>query len=245
MRIPCLIFFLPALLLRADGLADLRNTLNTLKGEDAVKATLQRQTWKEKVKDKKTNTTQGQAQILVEDGAGGLRLSFPRPLLATVAQEANQRAANPEAATPTRTAMAEISALAAQDTLSSAPGLLRKLSSAQVLEDRQDTYAGKPARLLVLKVDPKWDADIRKAIKSSEVAAKLWMTTDGTPLAYWQRTAFKASKFLISFEAAQTEEQRFARVGNRLVTTYRSEEEFGSGMGEVTKEKNLVTVNIQ
>lgn len=239
----CLLLAL-ALPLSADGLSSLRATLRKLPGGDAVKATVDHAFTRETVEDKKPTKAQGRVAVSVEDGAQGLRLGWGRPVLSQAAQEARQQARDPEATTGTRSALKAIDAVEADELMNYAGAMLRALESAELLEEKDEAWQGRPARLLRLKVAPKLPAAQKKYVKSLTVEARVWVAPDGTPLASSHRMAFKASRFFISFEGSQQEERRFQRVGNRLVVTFCDNRERNSGFGQTTDSQKTTTVTV-
>lgn len=228
----------------ADGLANLKANLAKLNGGDAVKATVDHAFWRQTTEDKKPVQTQGRVAVAVEDGAQGLRLAWGRPLLQQAAQEAKVQAQNPEKPAGTRSALRAIDAVEAGELVNYADTLLRNLDTAQLLEEKDDTWQGKPARLLKLKVEPRMPASQKKYVKKLDVQASIWVGADGLPLAASDTMAFTASRFFISFEGSSKHERRFQRVGNRLVVAYQQVEDANSGFGQSTASKQTTTVTI-
>lgn len=230
---------------QADGLADLRGALSRLNGQEAVKASVDHQSWRKVVDGKKSDIIQGRAQAQVEDGPAGLKLAFPKNLLQQAAQEAQARAKDPEKTTPTWTAIGEVSLKQVVEWANQGDALLREIEEGQakVLEDRADTFQGKPARLLVLQVTPRMKAEDKKNVKDLQISAKVWLGQDNLPMGWTSSTQVKASKFFISFTSTQSEETRFALVRNRLVATYVCKEESSSVMSMNTQSKQVTTIS--
>lgn len=241
---PCCLLLI-ATALRADGLGDLKAALARLNGQEAVKGSVEHQSWRKVVDGKKSDIIQGRAQAQVEEGPGGLKLAFSRPLLQQAAQESAARAKDPERNTPTWSALGEVSLKRVMDWANQGEVLGRELEEAQakVLEDRTDSFQGRPARLLVLQVTPRLKGSDKKDLKSLEVTAKLWLGPDNLPLGWASTTQVKASKFFVTFTSTQSEETRFAVVRNRLVATYASREESSSVMSMNTQSKQVTTLS--
>jgi hypothetical protein len=240
------LFLVAASLLRGDTLSDLKAQLAKLNGGDTVKATLDIQFWRQLVDDKKPTISQGKASAQVEDGPQGVRIGWSRNLLQQAQAEAKAQAVDPEKSTPIRSAMESLGPVGISEYLNYAEALLREFERAQarVQEERQETWNSKPARLLILKVEPRIPAGQRKYIKDLKVDARLWVGTDGLPLAYATTVKFKGSRFFISFEGSNSEELRFGRVGNRLVALQISSENQNSGLGQQSHRKSTATLTV-
>ena len=189
---------------------------------------------------------QGKASAQVEDGPGGLRIAWSRPLLQQAQSESRAQAQNPDKVAPTRDALGGFGPMGMADYLNYAEPLLRDLERGQiqVLQERAEAWNGHPARLLVLKVTPRLPEAQRKFIKDIKVDAKLWVGPDGLPLAYATAVKYKGSRFFISFEGSSTDEWRFIKVGNRLVVSQAQSENSQSGLGQQTQRKSTTTVTV-
>lgn len=233
-------------LLQADALSDLKSGLARLSGGEGVKATADVQIWRQVVDDKKPVVTQGRASAQVEDGPQGVRIGWSRGLLQQAQAEARAQALDPEKSVPTRLAMDSLGAVGVSEYLNYAGPLLRELDRAQarVQEERSEAWNGKPARLLVLKVEPRIPASQRKYIKDLKVDARLWLGADGLPLAYASSVKFKGSRFFVSFEGSNAEELHFARTGSRLVAVHIASENQNSGLGQQSQRKSTTTLTL-
>jgi len=232
-------------LAQADALSDLKGTLSRLNGQEPVKATVVYQFWSQQGDDKKPIITEGKATSTVEDGPQGLKISWSRGLLQTAAQEVRAKAQDPEKKTPTRRAIEGLKAMEVAEYLNGSEELLRTLEQAQVLEDKPDTWQGKPARLLTLKLVPRLGQQEKKYVKEMEATAKVWIGADGVPLAAQSQVHVKGRALLvISFEQNQKQEYHFARAGNRLVVIQHVDESRGSGGGEKGQTKTVVNLSL-
>jgi hypothetical protein len=243
MRPSALALFL-VLPLSADGLTSLKSNLAKLNGGDPVKATVDYGFWRQTTEDKKPVQSQGKVTVHVEDGPQGLRLGWGKQVLQQAAQEGRAQSKDPEKTSGTRTALRAVDALEATELLNYAEPMLRNLEGAQLVEERPDTWQGQPARLLILKVEPKMAASQKKYMKKMDVQARVWVGADGLPLATSLSTSFTASRFFISFEGTQKEERHFLQSGNRLVVAYAQAEDSNSGFGQSTASKKTTTVNL-
>lgn len=232
-------------LAQADTLSDLKGLLPRLNGAEPIKATVDYQFWNRQGDDKKPLITEGRATTQVEDGPQGLRMTWSRNTLQAAAQEAKAKALDPEKKTPTRRALEGVKALEVSDYLNGADELLRTLEQSQLVQERLDTWEGKPAKLLQLKVTPKLGQQERKYIKEMEATARVWVSSEGLPLAAETEIRMKGRALLvISFEQHQKEAFQFTRAGNRLVVLRHAQESSGSGGGEKGQSKTVMSLNL-
>ncbi len=215
----------------ADGLTDLRGTLAKLQGTEAIHAKADIHHWSKNGEGKKAHIKQSHCTIQLEDGPGGLRLGWTPQQIAGARKESQAKAENPEAETPNLDALSALGGLNATGYLCHADYLLQQMNGATVLEDRADTYQGRPSRVLVLKLNPAMNAEEKSMVKNREEKLKVWLDDRGLPLATEHTMALKASKFLISFTVNNREERKLAVLGNRLVVQSETHEDSGSGMG--------------
>ncbi len=234
------LFLLAALPLMADGLSDLKNQLGQLQGQEPVKGQLDRQLWQKDQDGKEApKLIQGSFQVYLEDGPQGLRVQVPQGLLVQARKEQQASLKDPDKEPPTARALRSTNPVDLSDCLNGADSLLRDLAQSSLLEERNDTFEGQPAKLLILKGEPKLNAQARKAMKSMDASLKIWIGADGTPLALEESVVWKASRFFISFEGSQKNSQRFRRVGNRLLVLQKTEESSNSGFGATSQKKTI------
>lgn len=232
-------------LLQADTLADLKSALARLNGQDPVKATVEYQFWSKQGDEKKPVITEGKATTFLEDGPQGLKMSWSRALLQAASQEAQLQAKDPEKKGTTRRAIEGLKAIEASEYLNGAEELLRTLEQGQVVEEKTEAWQGKPAKLLAFKLTPKLAKQDQKYIKEMEATAKVWIGTDGLPLAAETQTRMKGRALLvISFEQLQKAAFQFQRVGNRLVVIHHTQENSGSGGGEKGQSKTVISLTL-
>ncbi len=245
MHLRLLALLLLGSLVRADTLSDLKELLSRLHGAEPIKASVEYQFWSRQGDDKKPVITEGRATTQVEDGPQGLRMAWSRSTLQAAAQEAKSKVLDPEKKTPTRRALESLKALEVSDYLNGAEELLRTLEQSQLVAERAETWQGKPARLLQLKVTPKLGQQERKYIKEMEATAKVWVSAEGLPLAAETEVRMKGRALLvISFEQHQKEIFEFTRAGNRLVVLRHGQESSGSGGGEKGQTKSVMSLSL-
>ncbi|MFZ1375714.1 MAG: hypothetical protein WAS25_03885 [Geothrix sp.] len=243
MRLPILLLSL-ALPIGATGLDDLRSSLQKLQGAEPVKATLDHSFWRQTMDDKKPVISQGKVTAQLEDGPQGLKVTWGRGTLQQAAKELAAQEREPDRPAPTRTALRNVDPLEVGEALNHAEALLRDLAQAQVQEEKADTWQGKSARLLVLKLTPKIPESQKKYLKELKVEAKVWVGADGLPLAFSSSVSYKGSRMFISFEGGNTQELQFTRIGNRLVAVRTTSEDRNSGFGASSQTKKTTTLTV-
>jgi len=233
----------PALLF-ADGLADVRATLQKLQSDQPLRARVEINTRRLGGESDKQKQSQAISSLIVESGPQGLTLSWSPEQIKQSRKAAWTQTANPDAP---KSDLATLKALAAGEALNlldAADPLRRGLEKAVLQEERRDTYQGKPVRLLVIKVDLRLDEEERKALKSSEAILKLWLDGEGVPLAMERDIQARFSKFLIGFRVHEHETREFQRAGGRLVVTRASKDSSGSGFGHSDESHTTTTVTL-
>ena len=237
------LLLITALPCAADGLTELRGTLAKLQGTEAIHAKADIQTWSQDGEGQNARIRQSRSTVQLEDGPTGLRLGWTSSQIQSARKEAQLKAADPEAATPNLDSLSALNGLGATDFLSQSDHLLQQLKGATVLEDRPDSYQGKPTRLVVFKLEKVVDTEEKSMVKDRKETLKVWLDDRGVPLATEHATAIKASKFLISFTANNREARKLAVLGNRLVVANETKENSGSGMGfsNTTKKVTALT----
>src|SRR5688572_14049016 len=137
--------------LHADALSDVRGALGRLAATTPIRATfdLQRNDTDE---GKFANAKYGgRVAVDLESEGDSFRLVIPRTMLDQVSKELDARAKDPNLPTPTERALNDITTVVAAEAIDGAPSLLRLMDDAKVLSDASGTWAGKPARVVVLR----------------------------------------------------------------------------------------------
>jgi hypothetical protein len=249
--LPMRTFFAPALLLaaalaaggaRANPVEELRNRLAGFSSSEQIAMRADVRSNGRSGEGKEQKPRQTQAVVLIEDGPLGLKLGWTSKQVQAAREEGRLRAVNAEAETPNLDALTAIDARQAAQLLDYASALHQQLTGAELLEDKQDTWQGRPARLLRIKPALALGKDEKKAIKSIESEMRVWLDADGVPLAVERKYRLKGSRFLISFEAGESSSVTLGRVKSRLVATSSSRESEGSGMGYSSQERTVITL---
>jgi hypothetical protein len=237
------LFLLAALPCAADGLAELRSTLSRLQGSEAIHATADIQNWSQDGEGKKAHVKQTHSTVQLEDGPNGLRLGWTSAQIQSARKESQLKATDPEAATPNLDSLSALTGLNATSFLSQSDHLLQQLKGATVIEDKADTCQGKPARLVVFKLEPVASSEEKSMVKDRKETLKVWLDGSGVPLATEHALAIKASKLLITFTANNLEARKLAVMGNRLVVQRETKESSGSGMGFSNTSKKVTALS--
>ena len=240
-----LLFLLAApTLLFGDGLNDVRATLQKLQSDEPLRARVETKTRHSGGESNKQKQSEGVSSVIVESGGEGLKLSWAPEQIKQSRKAAWAETANPDAP---KSDVARLKALEAGDALNlldAADPLRRGLERATLLEDKASTYKGKPARLLVIRIDLGLDEEGRKAMKSSEAILKLWLDGEGVPVGLERDVQAKFSKFLIGFKVHDHETREFLRAGGRLIIARSSKENSGSGLGHSDEIHSNTTVTL-
>jgi hypothetical protein len=182
--------------------------------------------------------------LIVESGGEGLKLSWSPDQIRQSRKAAWAETANPDAQKSDIATLKALEAGQALNLLDAADPLRRGLEKATLLEDKSDTHKGKPARLLVIRIDLGLDEEGRKALKSAEAIEKLWLDSDGIPVAMDRNIEARFSKFLIGFKVHEHETREYQRAAGRLVTTSATRDSSGSGLGHSDESHTSMTVTL-
>ena len=227
----------------ADPVADLKTALAGLNDDGTIRTEVTFTFSSKTGNDKNPVAPEATIKVTVEDGAGGLRVTWSRDLLKTIAEEAKAKSSDPEKRTPSERALRELGAGKLNSYLNAAPEILQSLEHAKLIEEKADPWQGRPARLLIFTIDVPLSARDKKIVKEANATAKIWVGADGLPLAAERSFSFKGRAMLvITFESSQLEKLEYARVGNRLVVVRHFEEQNSSGAGESGQQKSTAAL---
>jgi hypothetical protein len=228
----------------ADGLSELRATLLKLRSDQPLRARIEVKTRRKGGESDQQSQAQGTTTVIAESGPQGLQLGWSPEQIRQARQTAREDAANPDAPHAGISALTALDAEKALNLLDDAETLSTFLEKSVLLEDKPDSYQGKPARLLVIRPDLHLDQEGRKALKSSELAFKIWLDGDGVPLAANSSVELKFSKFFISFRVSEHETREYQCAGGRLVVTRVSRDVSSGGLGHTEESHSATTVTL-
>jgi hypothetical protein len=235
-------FLLPLLLaptlLYADGLSDVRATLQKLQSDELLRARVEIKSRHSGGESGKQKQSESVSTVIVANGPDGLTLSWSPDQIHQSRKAAWNEVANPDAPRSDLAALKALEPAQALNFLDAADGLRRALEKSELREDKRETYQGKSARVLVFRIELGLDEEERKALKSSETYLKLWLDGDGVPLAMERDVQAKFSKFLIGFRIHEHDTRTYQRAGGRLVVTHSTHDTSGAGLGH-TEEAHI------
>lgn len=237
-----LLLLLSCTLARADALSDLKQLLASASGAELVTAHV--------VFESVTLTNDGSAStpqqvtLTATDGPEGLHLRWPRELLAQAAgREHGQGGAQ---AAALRAAIDGLKPMDVHGYLNIARQLEEVLAYSELTEDRADTWQGRPARRLSLKLNPPLSKEDRKYIKELTAHATLWLDESGWPLAAERQLSVKGRAMLvITFEQNESESFEFVRAAGRLIASRHEKSSRGSGGGQSGGQKVSATLRVE
>ncbi|MDQ3283551.1 MAG: hypothetical protein M3Q69_19285 [Acidobacteriota bacterium] len=237
------LLFLFALPLSADPLADVRAALARLTGRDAIRATYELQRAVANEGKFNNDAFTGKVTVEVIGDTDGFHMVFPKSLLEQIAREENADAKSAKAVTPMLTASKEIDVGSTSELLDVAPRFLRMLEGAKLVSDLPNTWQGKPARALVLRLADKPQQGPGK-LTVTENRLTLWLGSDMVPLAAEHIAAGKFSFLIFHGEARRKESWHLSRSGDRLVAHRHEFSETSSGMGQKGNESIVGTMRV-
>ncbi|MEO6076594.1 MAG: hypothetical protein ABIP56_07290 [Dokdonella sp.] len=229
----------------ADGLADLRGSLEKFDGNASIAARLSMQKNSKSGDSDEPKTSSAQASVNASSDNGALQISYSSATLSKVEAEANKRSGDAEAVTPLADLLRDITPTQVNAMLSYAGSLKRKLEQATLKEDKADTLDGKPARLLVFEVPLNASAKDKASMKEYTGSLKVWLNDAGIPLAIDQEQVFSGRRMLISFKGSSSETATFQKVGERLVVVKQKRGQTFSGFGQMSDSTTTTTLTIQ
>ena len=245
MKVSLLFLLIAPSLLPADGLSDVRGTLSKLQSDQLLRARVEiktRNTGGES--DKQKQQAEGTSAVIVENGPEGLRLSWSPEQIKQARKAAWEKTLHPDAVKSNLATLAALEANEALNLLDFANPLWRSLEGATLQEDKRDTYQGKPARLLVVRLDLRLNEEARKLMKSADAIVKLWLDEHGVPLGMDRDLQIKLSKFFLTYRVHEHDTRDFAEAGGRLMVTRAVHESFGSGLGHSEESHSNTTVRL-
>ncbi|MES2902515.1 MAG: hypothetical protein V4723_22505 [Pseudomonadota bacterium] len=232
---------------RADGVSDMRAALERASVTTPVKASIEARTWRRTGEGKDAEDDQGQVAVNIDDGARGLSILYSKDLLARIDSEKRVKSKNPDAKTPTSTALSELSPSNVLPFISAAPTLSRTIEKAVLKGERAETYQGKPARVLTFDIPMSTlSKQSLKYAKKFDSTIDIWIGADGMPLASRSRQNVSGRAFVVvSFESTYEESAVYALAGERLVTIKRDTRGTSAGAGEKQEFKNNYSMTLQ
>jgi hypothetical protein len=224
----------------ADTLTDLRVRLQAIKPTTPLTARIELRSNRLEGDDDDQLKTERNATIEAVHDTNGIHLNWTSALLEKAQQQEANSQRNPDA--PKLGVLAPFDANVAVELLDAAPNLLLTLEGATVVESKADQFQSKPATLLTLKLRPSLTKKDKKRVKKYDYSAKLWLDTEGWPVAMESLEHSKASMMLISFITDTKEKRIYSHSTERLFVTTSSHDLTFEGFGQKTEEHTTTTV---
>jgi hypothetical protein len=231
---------------RADGLADLHAALARLAGRTPLRAELALRTLERRGEGAPLDEEDGDAVVLLEDGAAGLRLTLPRETLARAAAEARAGDADPPARTPARWALARLDDAQLPALASAAPALQALVDAARFEDEHDEPWQGRPTRVLRFALpESRLPQPQRRYARRFEGRLEIRIAEDGTPLASAVRETLSGRVFVVvGFDGRDDEDCRYGVVGDRLVTLRRETRVASRGAGTQAELQVVATLRL-
>jgi len=204
---------LPAL--RADGLSDLKAALRALPAREVVRARVEQDGLEREGKTE----TRSHRVTTVEDGPGGLKILQDEGAPAPTGGRGSRKGGAPEGGFRQQVRAQE--------------ELLETLDKARLLDERTDTFEGRPARRLRLALDTGMDEDARKHVQSLDQSFVIWLDPQSLPLAMDLRMEVRARAMLFFKVWTRIQiHRRFQKIKDRLVALDERAEVQGEALGK-------------
>jgi hypothetical protein len=110
------------------------------------------------------------------------------------------------------------------------------------ISERPDTFQGKPARLVEVRIAPEEVANEGGGVKENMIVAQFWIGANGVPLGALMTHTVKARLMVfLNYERSTRDEMTFGVAGNRLVALKRDSQGKEQGPGSEYEFHHLYT----
>ncbi|WP_156413648.1 hypothetical protein [Lacimicrobium alkaliphilum] len=205
----------------ADGLTDLQQALESLKGTTPISATLTNTFTEKRGEGNDLKEQQGSADILLADDGKGLQITYRKAILEVMEQEASLKSEDEDASTPTQDAVNNLEASELKSKLSAAANLLRFIQKAQYQGEEPGTCELGEVRLLNFDLPLEAvisNKKVRDYVKRFDGEYRIWIDEKGFPLKSEINFSGKGRAFIFFTMEAQAHTQTYYQVvGDRLV----------------------------
>jgi hypothetical protein len=166
-------------LLWADGLSDLKNTLEKLNNRQPIRAQVKAVSSSVATVDKKATQESGSMEVTVDHNSNGVRIQWTQDDMDRVRNESAQGLQNADLPNPLRGLMNSFNATTMDLLLAHSDDLLRTLSVSQLLNETPETRNGQALRKLKFKVNKPITEANRKSMKSYLDELTIWIDDSG------------------------------------------------------------------
>lgn len=181
----------------------------------------------------------GQGGFEIESGPGGFVIRISPKTLAASDSEAAAKKHDPNAPTPTRTAMVALTVFDIMGSVDAASMLRDDLSGATLLDERSASVDGKPSTVLRVEVKPSF-ATKSRFVSEPKIELKVWLGADGIPLAAERVSNYSAGIGFVKGENTRFERWVFAVYADRLYATRNEQNEDATAAGKHIRSSRTV-----
>jgi len=174
----------------------------------------------------------GEAAFDVESGPAGFTIHISPTTLVASANEAAAQKQNPNARTPTRTAMVALTVFDIMDSVDAASMLRDDLSGATLIDEQSG--------VLHVKVKPSF-ATKSRFVSEPKIELKVRIGNDGIPIAAERVSNYSAGVGFLKGQNTRTERWDFATYGDRLYATRNEQNEDATAAGRHIKSSRTVS----
>jgi menaquinone-dependent protoporphyrinogen IX oxidase len=209
---------------QGDGLGDLTHALNTLQGSGEISAELATSSVRIRGEGKDEKITKGEVTVWLEDTVHGLQVLYSDDILTKMDDEAVLRMENEDAATTTLNAVDRINASELNAMLSASSSILRTISMAEFLDEKQEQLKDETVRVLRFKLPIEQilrDKKTRSYVKKFLAHYYIWIDDKGIPLqSRMQYTGKGRAYIFFNMKSSGEEQTQYQVVNNRLVMVH-------------------------
>jgi hypothetical protein len=231
---------LAALRAGGDTLADVRAAVGRLSAKPPLRATFQCKSFSTASGRFGNDKTQRNVSVEVAHDAAGISITVPQTLLDEVSRARNR------GDTSAQNLIGSIGTVAITDALDFRDSFLAMLDHAVVTREERIPFQGKPARHLLLKLQPrpKQSGTIDIGTVKTDVALSLWIGEDSLPLAAEHTQKGTAGFMFFHATYAGRASYTFAHTANRLMVVRLEMSGNGAGLGQNVETTNLQTLTL-
>lgn len=218
----------------ADGISDLRERLKQLHAVNPIAMDVQFRLFGRTGESDELIDREGLINVRLEDGAKGLHVVYPADVIGLLHQEELAKIVDENVKNSALNAVGEFDYWEWRELMYPAGQLELALGRYTFISEREDLFAGSPARVLTFSLPiEKIDKKYRKYVKKYDHRFTLWVDGDGTPLTSEMTETGSGRVFLVvGFQFQNTVSMSYQQQGARLIGSRREvrEETWGAAM---------------
>jgi hypothetical protein len=235
---------LAALRAGADTLGDVRAAVNRLAARQPVRATFSTEASVKAAGRFSNENSARMATAEVTHDAAGISITVPQALIDKAVQESRTRTDGVNSA---RDAIGSLRSSAIIDAINYRDAFLTMLDNATVAEEKRVAFHGRPARQLVMKLNPrpkKESGSITVGSSKTDDRLTLWVADDNLPLAGERTQTTTAGFMFLKGTFASHSTYTFAHTADRLILARAESTDKGSGMGQNVEGVTVQTLTL-